>query len=138
MLKMNATKTDDYFIVGLDDSGKPGIGLQAGQTCSVVSADPATVVITPDATPRATTADFTLPDGTLVPAGTQAIASGKVAAANPVAQPNVPINVAAHLANADGTPVLDDTNVAVPDQVDTVTIVPNLLKSEGILFGTPA
>lgn len=137
MLKMNATKSDDYFMVGLDDSEKP-IGLQPGQTCVVTSADPATVIITPDATPRATLVDMTLPDGTLVPAGTQALASGKVKAASPVAQPNVPINITAHLANADGTPVLDDTGTEVPDVTDTVTIVPNLLKSEGMLFGTPA
>lgn len=142
MLKINATQSDDYFIVGLDSNNKPGIVLLDGQANDVVSSDPSTVVLTPDATPRKTTADFnlTLADGTvvLVPAGTATISSGKVAAAQPPAQVNAPITVTSHLHNADGSPVLDGSGVAIPDLTDTVTIVPGLLAKEGLLFGTPA
>jgi hypothetical protein len=136
-LKMPVGKNDDFFIVGFGDDGKPGIGLQAGQTCTVSSADPNTVVIAQDATPRPTTADFVAANGTPVPAGTATIASGKVSdGPSPVLK--TPVVVTSHLANADGSAVLDDTNQPVADVTDTVEVDPNLLKSEGILFGTPA
>jgi hypothetical protein len=138
MLKMPVGKTDDFFIVGFDDDGKPGIGLQAGQTCTVSSADPATVVITQDVTPRPTTVDLVAANGTPVPAGTATLASGKVTSPADAVQLKTPIIVTSHLANADGSPVLDDTDAPVADVTDTVEIDPNLLKSEGILFGKPA
>jgi hypothetical protein len=136
------TAPDDYFVVGRNDDGSPGAQLQPGQTATVTRADPATVVVTPDGTARVTSADFAFADGTAVPAGTQSIASGKVSAATSPAQPGVAIVVTSHLANADGTPVMDDETppVAVPDVTDTVTVQvsPKLLRSEGILFGVPA
>jgi len=136
-LKLGLKQSDDFFIVGFDDSGAPGALLQTGQTCAVSSGDPNTVAISQDATPRVTTADFTAPNGVVVPAGTQSIASGKVSA-GPTPVENTPITITAHNANADGSPVLDDSGDPIPDLTDTVTINPSLLKSEGILFGTPA
>ena len=138
-LKMNATQSDDIFIVGLGDDNKPDL-LQKGQTSTITSADPATWVIAQDAvgSERPTDKAYTLPDGTLIPAGTATIASAKIKAAASPAQPNVPINITNHLANADGTPVLDDTGAAIADDVDTATLVPNLVKKVGMLFGTPA
>ena len=136
-LKMNGSMSDDIFIVGLDDQNKPGDLLQPGQTSTITSADPATWVVTQDAAPRPTDKDYTLSDGTLVPAGTATLASAKIkAAVNPV-QVNVPVNITNHLANADGTPVLDDTGAAIADDVDTATLVPNLVKKIGLLFGNP-
>jgi hypothetical protein len=137
-LKMNASQSDDIFIVGLDDANKPGDKLQAGQTSTLTSADPATWVITQDpaGSERPTDKDYTLSDGTVVPAGTATLASAKIKAAASPAQPNVPINITNHLANADGTPVLDDTGAAIADDVDTATLVPNLVRKVGMLFGT--
>ena len=106
------------------------MALLPGQVVTVTSADPATVVITADATARATVGAAGATDGTAT------LASGKVAAASAPAQPGVPINVTASIKNADGSPVLDDTGAAIADQVDTVTIQPNLLKAIGELFGT--
>jgi len=135
-LKMNGSQSDDIFIVGLDDANKPGDQLQPGQTSTITSADPATWVITQDAVPRPTDKDYTLDDGTVVPAGTATLASAKIKAAASPAQVNVPINITNHLANADGTPVLDDTGAPIADDVDTATLVPNLVKKVGMLFGT--
>jgi hypothetical protein len=129
-LKLSPTNSDTFFIIGKDDSGNPGVALLPGQSVSVTSADPSTVVITMDSPAKPTLGAAGVPDGTLT------LASGTVKAASPVAQMNVAINVTAHIANADGNPVLDDSGVAIPDQVDTVTIQANLLKSIGELFGT--
>src|SRR5208282_4748744 len=111
-LILGQNQTDKYFIIGLDDAGAPGIQLLAGQQCNVVSSDPLTVVITPDATPLPTDAAYTLLDGVAVPAGTATLASGTVSIAKPPAQVGVAINVTATLTNADGSPVLDDTGTA--------------------------
>lgn len=129
-VKLGTGFSDDYFIVGLDDDGKAGLALLPGQVVTVTSADPATVVVTPDATPRATVGAAGAPDGTA------SLASGKVAAAASPAQVGMAINVTASIKNADGSAVLDDTGAAVADQVDTVTIQPHLLKAIGELFGT--
>jgi hypothetical protein len=135
-LKMNGTQSDDIFVVGLGDDNKPD-NLQPGQTSTISSADPATWVVTQDATPRPTDKDYTLPDGTLIPAGTATLASAKIQAA-PGATNTSPVNITNHLANADGTPVLDDTGAAIEDDVDTATLAPNLVKKVGMIFGTPA
>ena len=137
-LKINGSQSDSIFIVGLDDNNVPGDQLQPGQTSTLTSGDPATFVVTQDAAPRPTDKDYTLADGTVVPAGTATLASATIKAAASPAQPNVPINITNHLANADGTPVLDDTGAAIADDVDTATLVPNLVKKVGMLFGTPA
>jgi hypothetical protein len=138
-LKMSLKQTDKVFIVGQDDSGAPGVLLLPGQVVTVTPAD-ATVVVTPDATPAPTDADYKLADGTLVPKGTATQFSGLVAfGPNPVL--NAPVNVTLSIKNADGTPVKDDTGAAIADQVDTVTLIPaplGALKKEGELFGTPA
>jgi hypothetical protein len=138
MLKMNPSQSDRYFLVGLDAAGKPGVILLDGQSNLVTSSDPSTVVVTPDASPAPTDVAYTLPDGTLVPAGTATLASGTVKAASPPAQENVAITITSHLQNADGSPVNDDTGAPIADVSDTVTIVPGLLHKEGFLFGTPA
>lgn len=129
-LKISPTQSDDFFIIGKDDAGNPGVALLPGQVVAVTSADPLTVVIALDAVARPTLGAAGVPDGTAT------LASGKVKAASPVAQMNVAVNCTAHIANADGTPVLDDTGAAVADQVDTVTVQAGLLKTIGELFGT--
>jgi hypothetical protein len=118
-LNMPDNLTDDYFIVGSDALGVDGAVLATGQTISVVSSDPATVIITPDATPRANPTD-----------GSACVASGKVSSAQPPAKPNTAVNVTASIANADAS--------AGPSITDTVTITPGALASVGELFGTPA
>jgi hypothetical protein len=138
MLKIGLKQSDDFFVVGFDDANNPGVALLAGQVVTVTSADPSTVVIAQDASPRPTTADFTAGNGVVVPAGTVTQASGKVSAAQPPAQENVPVTVTSHIANADGSAVVDDTGAPIADISDTVEVIPALLKSEGILFGTPA
>ncbi len=138
-LKMSLKQTDKVFIVGQDDSGAPGVPLLPGQVVTLKPAD-ATVVITPDATPVATDADYKLADGTLVPKGTATQFSGLVAfGPNPVL--NAAVNVVLSIKNADGTPVKDDTGAAIADETDTVTLVAaplGQLKKEGELFGVPA
>ena len=138
-LKMPVGQTDKYFIVGVSKLKKVGIALLRDQQVIVTSADPATVVITPDAVAGVTDADYTLLDGTAVPAGTATQQSGVVSSPAAPAQLNVPINVTLHLQNADGSPVLNNEGQPIADVVDTVTIVPvaDLLESEGELFGTP-
>ena len=110
---------DQYFVVGLR-GGKPGAPLAAGSTVAVVSADPATILITPDATAQPTKGVTGVPDGTAT------LASGLVADAGS-ANVNVPINVTATETKADGTTGLTVT--------DTVTIVPGLADAIGELFG---
>jgi hypothetical protein len=56
---------------------------------------------------------------------------------NPPLVPAKRVVVTAFVTNAAGAPVLDEFDVAVPNMVDTVTIVPDLQKTEGVLFGTP-
>lgn len=126
MLTMPDNKSVDYFISAKDDHGLSGASLLAGQTVSVTSADPATVVLTADVSPR------TAPDGTV------SIASGKAASANPVGAPNTPINITSHISNADGTPGTDANGAAIADAVDSITIVPGSVSTIGELFGVPA
>jgi len=135
MLKLPAGKSDAYFVVGFNDDGSVGAQLQSGQIATVTSDDPNTASISPDSTALVTDEDFTTASGEDVPTGTQSIASGKVSGLAKPAQPNVPINVTCTLTNADGTPVVDDSGAPVPPITDTVTVVPGLLKAEGILFG---
>ena len=138
-LSMSLKQTDKVFIVGQDDSGAPGVPLLPTQVVTVTPAD-GTVVITKDATSLPTDAAYTLADGTAVPAGTATQFSGTVAfGPNPVL--NAPVNVVLSIKNADGTPVLDDTGVAIADETDTVTLITaplGQLKEEGKLFGKAA
>src|ERR1700675_1929330 len=92
-------KTDTYSIVGKSKSGKVGIALLANQVATVTSADPATVIITPDASALPTPQDFVLADGTPVPAGTATQQSGVISGPDAPAQLNTPIQVTLHLAN---------------------------------------
>lgn len=126
MLTMPDNQSVDYFISAKDDHGLSGASLLAGQTVSVTSADPATVVLTADATPR------NAPDGTV------SIASGKAASANPVAQPNVPITITSHISNGDGTPGTAADGTTIADASDTITIAPGTVETIGELFGVPA
>jgi hypothetical protein len=119
------TTGEKYFIIGADASGLTGAQLAPGQTISVVSADPNTVAITPDAMPGVDNE------------GVQSVASGGVAA-GPSPVLNSPINVTATVSNADGS--------VAESVVDTVTItaaVPGVAVSIGELFeqlvaGVPA
>ena len=120
-LTLPDNQSDTYSIIGKDAQGLLGVTLAPGQTVTVVSSDPATVVLTPDATP------LPVPAGETAPAGTPTIASGVVASATPPAQPNVTISVTATVLNADGSTAATAT--------DTVTIVPGALASIGELFG---
>src|ERR1700730_7485750 len=138
-LSMSLKATDKVFIVGLDDNDDPGVPLLPTQVVTVTPAD-GTVVITKDATPLPTDADYKLADGTVVPKGTVTQFSGIVAfGPNPVL--NAAVNVVRSIKNTDGTPVLDDTGAVIADTSDTVTLIPaplGVLKKEGELFGTPA
>ena len=115
-----------YYISAVDDHGLDGATLGSGQTDTVTSSDPATVVLTPDATPKP------------APDGSASIASGMASPASPVAAPNKPITITSHIANADGTPGTDDNGNVINDATDTVTIAPGQAKSAGVLFGVPA
>lgn len=134
-LRMGAKQTDKYFIVGLDKDGN-GVPLEAGQTCTVTSADQNAVAVTPDTPSLPTDADYRLADGTAVPKGTVTQGSGTVAF-GPGAKASVPVVVTSHLANADGSPILDELGAPIGDKSDTVTLAPNLVAKEGELFGTP-
>lgn len=128
-LTMPDNKTVDYFISAVDDHGLDGASLLTGQTVAVTSADPATVVLTPDATPRP------------APDGSASIASGKAASANPVGAPNSPIAITSHVSNSDGSAGTDDGTSAgnvIADATDTITIAPGTVKTIGELFGVPA
>ena len=138
-LSMSKGKTDKYFIVGLDDNNAP-VALLPTQVVTVVSADPASVVITKDDVALPTDADYKLLDGTLVPKGSVTQQSGTVAF-GPSAVIGTAINVTNSIKNADGTPVKDDTGTVIADETDTVTMIAapgGVLKKEGELFGTPA
>lgn len=113
---------DTFYILGT----APFLGalLGPGQTISVLSADPNTVTLTPDATARpVAAADAT----TAVPAGTPSILSGIVSSPASPAQPGVPISVTATVSNVDGT-----TGETL---TDTVTVSPQAATAIGDLFG---
>lgn len=118
-LVFNGKTPDAYYIIGSDTLDTDGDALAAGQTLTVTSADPATVVVTPDATPKPNPVD-----------GSPCVGSGTVSGAATPAQPNVPIAITAQVVNADGTNAESAT--------DTVTISPSTATAIGILFGTPA
>jgi len=113
------TTGEKFFIIGADASGLTGAQLGLGQTIAVVSADPNTVAITPDASPG------------IDNEGVQSVASGGVAA-GPSSVLNTPVNVTATVSNADGS--------VAESVVDTVTItapVPGVAVSIGELFEQP-
>lgn len=117
---MPLTLPDDesapYYIFGVDAKGVKGASLPAGASiASPVSADPNTVILTPDTTPQP------------APDGTPTLASGTVSSPATVAQPNVAINITAQVTNADGS--------AGASLTDTVTIVPGADATLGDLFG---
>jgi hypothetical protein len=116
-LKMNPNQTDDYFIVA-------DAALTPTQTLSVVSADPNTVLLTPDAVVR----NFpgTAPD----PTENVTIGSGKVGV-GPTPVLRTPINCTASVADTDpnGTPLAPQT--------DTCEFDPKVATKIGELFGTP-
>ena len=116
--------SDEFYIYGT----APTLGalLGPGQTISVVSADPNTVVLTPDATPKpVAAADATA----AVPAGTPTILSGVVSASVSPAQPNVAIICTATVLNSDGS--------TAETLTDTVTVSPQAASAIGVLFGAP-
>src|ERR1700675_2477879 len=123
-VNISVGKTDTYSIVGKSKSGKVGITLLANQVVTVTSADPATVIITPDPSPLPTPQDFVLADGTAVPAGNPNQQSGVISGPAAPAQLNPPINVTLHLANTDGTPVLNNEGQPIAALTDTVPFVP--------------
>lgn len=135
-LKIGVAKTDKAFVVGINDDGSVGALLQTGQIATIVSADPATVAVSQDSPSLPTDEALTDSEGTAVPVGTKTVASCTLTSPATPAQVNVPINVTCTLTNADGSPVVDDTGAVIAPLVDTVTIVPSLLKSVGILFDT--
>jgi hypothetical protein len=114
--------SDNFYIFGT----APSLGalLGPGQTISVVSADPATVDLTPDPTPVAVrAADAT----SAVPAGTPTILSGVVTSPASPAQPGVAITCTATVLNADGS--------TAESLTDTVTVSPTVATAIGDLFG---
>ena len=114
------TQNEKYYIIGTDANGLTGAQLASGQSVTVVSADPNTVVITPDATPAVDNE------------GVQSVASGTVAPAASPAQLNVAINVTATVLNSDSS--------IAETAVDTVTVtpaVPGVAVSIGELFEVP-
>jgi hypothetical protein len=115
----------DVFISAVDDHNLDGAALGTGQTVAVVSADPASVVYTADATARP------------APDGSASIASGKAAAANPVASRSA-IAITSTILNADGTPGTNPAGTAIPVASDTITVQAGLASAEGVLFGVPA
>lgn len=136
-LQIGTGKSDKAFVVGINDDGSVGAKLLPGQIATIVSADPATASFSQDSPSQPTDEALTDTEGTAVPVGTASVASGTVAGASVPAQPNVPINFTCTLTNAaDGSPVVDDTGNPIPPLVDTVTVVPGLLKSLGYLFDT--
>jgi hypothetical protein len=106
---------DTFFIIGTDPAGVQGSPLAPGQTVAVVSADPATVIVTLDASPKTATN------------GLASVASGIIASAQPPAQPNVAITLTATVSNADASVAETIT--------DTVTVTPGAASKIGVLFG---
>jgi hypothetical protein len=113
---------DTFYILGT----APFLGalLGPGQTISVVSDDPATVLLTPDASPKPVSAADATSD---VPAGTPSILSGVVSSPAAPAKPNVAIPVTATVLNADGS--------TAETLSDTVTVSPQAATAIGDLFG---
>ena len=109
------------FIIGKDAKGVLGATLDVGQTCTITSADPDTVLITHDPTPVPTLGVDGVPDGT------PTVASAIVDSPATVANPDQPIDVHAQVNNADGSPA-DSAD-------DTVTIAPGTQESIGEAFG---
>jgi len=116
-LSMPANRKDEkYFIIGEDNDGLVGAQLAPGQTVTVVSADPNTVALVPDATP-AVDAE-----------GVQSVASGAVVV-GPSPSLNTPITCTVTVLNPDGG--------TAETQSDTATItaaVPGVATSVGVLF----
>jgi hypothetical protein len=113
---------DNYYLYGT----APTLGalLGPGQSLQVTSADPNTVVITPDPTPiPVRSADAT----SSVPAGTPTIQSGIVSSPTSPAQLGVPITIIATVLNSDGS--------TAETLTDTVTVSPTAATAIGDLFG---
>jgi|HubBroStandDraft_5_1064220.scaffolds.fasta_scaffold153392_4 hypothetical protein len=101
-----------------------GALLGPGQTIGVVSADPATVILTQDSPSKPVQpADATAQ----VPAGTLTMWSAIVSAPASPAQPNVAIQVTATVLNVDGS--------TAEVLTDTVTVSPTAATAIGDLFG---
>lgn len=119
MLKMNPKQTDDYFIMA-------DAALESTETLSVVSADPNTVVLTPDAVVRPAPAGLETD-----PALSVTIGSGKVSA-GPTPVLKTPITCTATITDSAGGAVPAPTS-------DTCEIDPAIATKIGVLFGpTPA
>jgi hypothetical protein len=114
--------SDNFYLFGTAPT--MGALLGPGQTISVVSADPATVILTPDATPVPVRAADASPT---VPAGTPTMLSGVVSSPASPAQPNVAITCTATVLNADGS--------TAESLTDTVTVSPSAATALGVLFG---
>jgi hypothetical protein len=114
--------TDNFYIFGT----APFLGalLGPGQTIGVVSADPLTVILTPDPSPVAVRAADA---SASVPAGTPTMLSGVVSSPASPAQLGVPITCTLTVLNADGS--------TAETLVDTVTISPDAATAIGDLFG---
>jgi hypothetical protein len=113
------TKNEKYYIIGTDASGLTGAPLASGQTITVVSADPNTVVFTPDASAAV--------DNESV----QSVASGGVAV-GPTPVLNSAITVTATVLNSDGS-----TAESLTDTVTITPAVPGVAVSIGDLFEVP-
>jgi len=105
-----------YYILGIDAKGVKGAQLAAGASLAVTSADPNTVVVTPDASPAVEPTS-----------GLQSLASGTVSSPASPAAPNTAIAINAAVTNADGT-----AGISVSD---TVTVTPGAAAALGEVFG---
>jgi hypothetical protein len=114
-LSLPVGQTDHYYINATDANGDPGASLAPGQVIALVASDPASVVLTPDATPQVD------PKTNI-----QSVASGTVAD-GPAAVLNTAVTCTATLTDADGVTVLDT-------ETDTVTPLVGSAKKIGILF----
>jgi hypothetical protein len=119
-LTLPVGQTDKYYLTLQDAAGDYLTALDPGETVAVVSADPATILITPDATP-AQDPDQGAP---------ATVASGTISIPIPPGAPNKPITITATFTLSDGTTV--DATVS-----DTVTASNAGGRKAGILFGTP-
>jgi hypothetical protein len=109
--------TDNFYVFGT----APTLGalLGPGQTISVVSSDPATIILTPDPTPVAVrAADATA----AVPAGTPTILSGVVSMPATPAQPNVAIPCTFTVLNSDGSTAETQTDTATASETAATAI----------------
>jgi hypothetical protein len=119
-LSMPANHTGEkYFIIGKDATGLLGAQLATGQTINVISSDPNTVVIAPDATPGVDNEN------------TQSVASGGVTV-GPTPALNTAVTVTATVLNADGS-----TAETASDTVTITAAVPGVATSVGVLFEQP-